>query len=358
LSLVSTSHTTTGLEFGSTVPNAINAINGAGNDFNTALRISNLGNASASAVMTFEREGVFGVHFGLDTDNVLKYGGFSEGANAYQIWTDKNGAARLAVASPDLGAIEALGGTGFATRTAADTWAQRAIAVSGGLTISNPLGVAGDPSVGTDGTFFRVTQTTTFSGIGATLRTSTPNAMSAINGAGNNDKTALTITNAGNGSASALMSFHREGVYAVHFGLDTNNELRYGGWSEGTNVYDIWTDKNGAAKLAAGVKAAIDSAYASTQNFSGRVEMADGFFLQWVLSGIVADDANYGLSWPSAFPNACYNVTGSVLNPTTGNDDVFLRVISYDVNGATVRAETAGSPNGASRQLMLWGIGR
>jgi hypothetical protein len=185
-----------------------------------------------------------------------------------------------------------------------------------------------------------------------------PNAINAINGAGNDFNTALRISNLGNASASALMSFHREGVYAVHFGLDTNNELRYGGWSEGTNVYDIWTDKNGAAKLAAGVKAAIDSAYASTQNFSGRVEMADGFFLQWVLSGIVADDANYGLSWPSAFPNACYNVTGSVLNPTTGNDDVFLRVISYDVNGATVRAETAGSPNGASRQLMLWGIGR
>lgn len=54
----------------------------------------------------------------------------------------------LAVAQPvdpDLTAIAALGGTGIAVRTAADTWAQRQIvSADGSITISNPAGVAGN----------------------------------------------------------------------------------------------------------------------------------------------------------------------------------------------------------------------
>lgn len=47
----------------------------------------------------------------------------------------------------DLTAIAALSGTGLAVRTAADTWALRTLqAPSAGLTISNPAGVAGDPT--------------------------------------------------------------------------------------------------------------------------------------------------------------------------------------------------------------------
>ena len=54
-------------------------------------------------------------------------------------------------ADADLTAIAALGGTGIAVRTAADTWAQRQIvSADGSVTISNPAGVAGniDLSVG------------------------------------------------------------------------------------------------------------------------------------------------------------------------------------------------------------------
>ena len=48
----------------------------------------------------------------------------------------------------DMAAIEALGSTGFAVRTAADTWAQRSVAVSGdGVSISNGDGVSGNPTV-------------------------------------------------------------------------------------------------------------------------------------------------------------------------------------------------------------------
>ncbi len=48
---------------------------------------------------------------------------------------------------PDLAAIEALTGTGLAARTADDTWALRTMsAPAAGLTITNPGGVAGDPT--------------------------------------------------------------------------------------------------------------------------------------------------------------------------------------------------------------------
>lgn len=48
---------------------------------------------------------------------------------------------------PDLAAIAALSGTGFPVRTAADTWAQRSLAApAAGFTISNPAGVAGNPT--------------------------------------------------------------------------------------------------------------------------------------------------------------------------------------------------------------------
>lgn len=52
----------------------------------------------------------------------------------------------LALAN-DLAALEGLGSTGFAVRTAADTWAQRSIAAGTGMAVSNGDGVAGNPSV-------------------------------------------------------------------------------------------------------------------------------------------------------------------------------------------------------------------
>ena len=47
----------------------------------------------------------------------------------------------------DLAALAALGSTGIAVRTAADTWAQRTLAApAAGFTITNPAGVAGNPT--------------------------------------------------------------------------------------------------------------------------------------------------------------------------------------------------------------------
>jgi len=77
---------TAGTIFASGAPPNMGNISGSGNDRNTSLQISNASNNSASAMMSFIREGVCGVHFGLDTDNVMKIGGWSFGTTtAYRI---------------------------------------------------------------------------------------------------------------------------------------------------------------------------------------------------------------------------------------------------------------------------------
>jgi hypothetical protein len=50
-------------------------------------------------------------------------------------------------ADPDLSAIAALAGTGFAVRTASDTWDTRSLVAGSGIDITNPDGVSGDPDI-------------------------------------------------------------------------------------------------------------------------------------------------------------------------------------------------------------------
>ncbi len=66
-------------------------------------------------------------------------------------------------ADADLDALSALAGTGVAVRTAADTWALRTLqAPAAGFTITNPAGVAGDP------TFVLANDLNALEGIGTT----------------------------------------------------------------------------------------------------------------------------------------------------------------------------------------------
>lgn len=43
----------------------------------------------------------------------------------------------------------------------------------------------------------------------------------------------LTLTNGGNKNACCVFTFHRVGDFACFFGLDTDNQLKVGGWSMG-----------------------------------------------------------------------------------------------------------------------------
>lgn len=62
---------------------------------------------------------------------------------------------------------------------------------------------------------------------------------------GQSESSNSTLEIMGNsGEDAAFLTFHRPNIHAVHFGLDTNNELKFGGYSEGTSSYRLWTEKN------------------------------------------------------------------------------------------------------------------
>lgn len=46
------------------------------------------------------------------------------------------------------------------------------------------------------------------------------------------------------GTGAAAMTFLRQNSYASWFGLDTDNEFKRGGWSDGAASYKFWTEKN------------------------------------------------------------------------------------------------------------------
>jgi hypothetical protein len=49
-----------------------------------------MGQSTGAAMLSFHRPGAYAINFGLDTDNVLKVGGWSAGAVSYKIWHEGN----------------------------------------------------------------------------------------------------------------------------------------------------------------------------------------------------------------------------------------------------------------------------
>lgn len=92
----------------------------------------------------------------------------------------------------DLSALEGLGGTGFATRTAADTWAQRTITgTAGTITITNGDGVAGAPVITIDSTYVGQASITTL----GTITTGTWTGTTISIAKGGTNLTALGTSN-------------------------------------------------------------------------------------------------------------------------------------------------------------------
>lgn len=59
-----------------------------------------------------------------------------------------------------------------------------------------------------------------------------------------------------NDGGGAIMSFHRSGQYAINFGLDSDNVIRFGGWSASTNRLQM--DMSGNLTMAGNVTAYSD----------------------------------------------------------------------------------------------------
>lgn len=103
--------------------------------------------------------------------------------------------------------------------TGANTF-QGALTSSGGFTASNGLAVTGGQA-----------QVTTTAG----------QAIGVAGGPAANSSGLMVhaLTGAGN---AAFMSFDRQGSFAANFGIDTDNNLKWGGWSLGANAYKILTE--------------------------------------------------------------------------------------------------------------------
>ncbi|WP_347403474.1 phage tail protein [Pseudomonas piscis] len=67
-----------------------------------------------------------------------------------------------------------------------------------------------------------------------------PKCMSAATGTiGGISGDASGLEVRGNGNGAAVISFHRPGIYGVHLGLDTDSQLKIGGWSMGGVAHTI-----------------------------------------------------------------------------------------------------------------------
>lgn len=91
---------------------------------------------------------------------------------------------------------------------------------------------------------------------------------------------------------------------------------------------------------------------------NGYQKLPGGLIIQWGESASLSTDTNSTLTFPIAFPTGCVKAFVSIRNTTTGDDDVFSRILSYTSTQITVRAEkTSGGSNAGTRYVEYFAIG-
>lgn len=191
----------------------------------------------------------------------------SEGTNQY--YTDARARAAISSTSP----VSYSSSTGVISMAAASTSADGYLSSTDWNTFNNKYatgGALGTPSSGTltncigytyanlSGTVPTWNQDTTGTAAIAnalnTANTYTVNGVYSTNYIEVKKTTTVTVGTASgsdqfqlqnNSSGAALMSFHRNGAYAINMGLDTDNVFRLGGWSVGANTYRFQSDTSG-----------------------------------------------------------------------------------------------------------------
>ena len=114
------------------------------------------------------------------------------------------------------------------------------LAVTGALTVSGAVnaaaGITGDVTGNVTGNIF--------GGVSATLpaRITAMGTVGAIAPAPGNS--AVLEVRSAAGADAAFMAFHRVGVYAAYFGIDSNSAWTVGGWSMGANSYRLLHEGN------------------------------------------------------------------------------------------------------------------
>lgn len=165
------------------------------------------------------------------------------------------------VLANDLAALEGLGSTGFAARTTTDTWAQRTLtAPAAGITISNPAGIAGNP------TFALANDLAGVEGLasnGIAARTATDTwAVRTLTGTANE----ITVTNGDGVSANPTFSLPSALTFTgktVTGGTFSNAAAVAIGLTTGTTPLHVLSGTTTALALTAGEVARFESSTSS-----------------------------------------------------------------------------------------------
>ena len=139
------------------------------------------------------------------------------------------------------------------------------------------------------------------------------------------------IVSSNSGSCSGI-SFHRSGIYAVNFGLDTDNKLKVGGWSMGTNSYEILHKGNESSINAGSVggytAAQLMSAGAPIKNIQrGAAVLANSSSLNVTISAVNLSKSFLNIvSWHVGSVAGSTRIYGRLASTTT---------ISFDKTSST-----------------------
>lgn len=136
---------------------------------------------------------------------------------------------------------------------------------------------------------------------------------------------------------AAYLTLHRLGTFAVHLGLDTDNELKVGGWSLGANAYKIWSDRSATFNASA----------------NGYCKLPNGFIVQW--GNGAGGGADFTVTLPIAFPTACLAAFATVVSGTAAGTLEAAGVNIVSASQITVRPRAvAGSTVVISGSATYW----
>jgi hypothetical protein len=276
-----------------------------------------------------------------------------------------SGSITLALAN-DLAALEALGSTGLAARTATDTWAQRTITgTTNRIAVTNGAGVAGDPTIDIHTSYAGQASITTVGTIGTgTWQGTAVGAAYGGTGVNNSTRTLTIATNSGTldfTAASSALTIPTTGTAALLGTAQTFSEnnafsklLRtqvtsgttgYGiRFSDGTDDWAVFQGLNtaGTSFLFFGTNRYFDGT--SWQQLNTRV----GGFLQ------ITGDALFFNSFAtsSSTPVQALSVTGAgvathTLSDAGTNATADLLILRHNTSG------TAAAGFGSTIQMQL-----
>jgi hypothetical protein len=241
------------------------------------------------------------------------------------------------VLANDLAALEGLGSTGLAVRSASDTWVQRSIAVGTGLSVSNGDGVSGNPTVSPSGRLadvaaVGVTDNAVLIGNGSALVLESGSTLLTSIGLGTGDTPTFTGVNVGN--ADTTLTRVSAGVAAIEgvtiLTTATGAQLTVGNTYSFTGSFtQTFSATNDARlRLNGGAANQADIRYAKS---------GTDLFLQGVGSGT---GSNNFILWNSGLGAANFTVEAATGYTTFGYDVVLPSTGPTSVYSAGYR----GSP--------------